>query len=384
MSVRAENVVADGLPPSWNEADRLAALRAYDILDAPGDSEFDDFTQIAAHVCEAPIAVVNLIDEHRQVFAAEIGLGVRQTPLDISICAQAILQSDIFVIPDLTLDDRFTCNPLVTGEPRLRFYGGALLETPSGLPLGTVCVLDYKPRPAGLTERQVSTLHALARQVMTQLELRRAVAEKKRLVAEKELLVLEAHHRVKNSLQMLQSFMTLQARMTTNDETAQQLRESAARVHTFGVMHEHLYSVGTALEVNLATYLRSILDGQSEALASMREGRSIVFHARGNPVWPASDAPAIGLIVMELVTNALKYGEGVVTVTVHHAGTDIVLTAEDDGRGLPADYAPATSKGLGMRVMTGLLRTRRGRLEIDRSRGHTCFVVTLRAPLPQI
>ena len=107
--------------------------------------------KVAAHVCGAPISVINLIDETRQWFKAEIGLGVRETPLDVSICAHAILQPGLFIVPDTLKDRRFACNPLVTGEPNLRFYAGALLETPEGLPLGTVCVLDYKPRE--LTER---------------------------------------------------------------------------------------------------------------------------------------------------------------------------------------------------------------------------------------
>ena len=363
----------DGVQPTWDEADRLAALRAYDVLDQPSDTEFDDFVQIAAHVCEAPIAVVNLIDEARQWFAAEIGLGVRETALDISICAHAILQPDVFVVPDLTDDRRFDCNPLVTGEPRLRFYGGALLKTPSGLPIGTMCVLDYKTRPEGLTERQKSTLRALARQVMTQLELRRTVAEK-------ELLVLEAHHRVKNSLQMLQSLLILQARMTVHAEAAQQLRESAARVHTFGAMHERLYSMGSALHVDLVVYLRDLLDSQSDTIASMLVDRSIRFDAPESASWPASDAPAVGLVTVELVTNALKYGEGTVTVTIRQSHDETVLTVEDEGNALPIGYTPATSKGLGMRVLTGLLRARRGHLEIDRARGHTCFVAALREP----
>jgi two-component sensor histidine kinase len=348
-------------------------LRSYDILDAPPSSEFDAFVQIAAHVCQAPIAVVSLIDEARQVFIGEIGLGVRETPLDISICAYAILQPDVFVVPDLTKDSRFERNPLVTGVPHLRFYGGALLETPDGLPLGTLCVLDYEPRPDGLTSRQKSTLRALARQVMTHLELRRAVGEK-------DLLVLEAHHRVKNSLQMLQSLMTLQARMMKHEEAAQQLRESAARIHTFGAMHEHLYRVGASLEVNLADYLRTVLDGQRDALASMLDDRSIAFSAVGSPSWPASDAPSVGLIVMELVTNALKYGKGVVHVTVQHANNEILLTVSDEGNELADDYLPATSKGLGMRVITGLLRARQGQLHVDRTREYTCFVATLGRP----
>ena len=359
--------------PDWTETDRLAALRSYDVLDAPATAEFDDFIQIAAYVCDAPIAVVNLIDEDRQVFAGEIGLGVRETPLDVSICAHAILQQDMLVIPDLTQDRRFECNPLITGAPHLRFYGGALLKTSSGLPLGTVCVLDYKPRPEGLTARQEATLRALARQVMTQLELRRTVAEK-------ELLVLEAHHRVKNSLQMLQSLMLLQAKTAKDESAAKQLRDSAARIQMFGAMHEHLYKAGGEVEVNLATYLRGILDSQRDAVASMMQGRQIIFSAPGQPRWAAFDAPAVGLIALELVTNALKYGGGTITVTIDDTGGPTVLTVEDEGTALPAAFTPSSGKGLGMRVLAGLVHARQGGLEIDRSRGHTCFVATLREP----
>ncbi|HEV2602403.1 MAG TPA: PAS domain-containing protein [Microvirga sp.] len=162
--------------PAWSEAERLAALRDFGILDTAPEAAFDDIARIAAHVCGAPIAVVNFIEDERQWFKAEIGLGVRETPLDVSICAHAILQPGLFVVPDTTKDRRFQNNPLVTGEPGLRFYAGALLETQDGLPLGTLCVLDTQVRPEGITEAQGQTLLALARQVMTQLEHRRALA----------------------------------------------------------------------------------------------------------------------------------------------------------------------------------------------------------------
>ena len=168
---------ADARPP-WNEAERLAALQRYEILDTPREPEFDDVARLAADSFDAPIGVVNLIAQGRQWFKAEVGIGVDELPLDVSICAHAILQQGIFVVPDTTKDDRFRCNPLVSGVPGLRFYAGALLETPEGLPLGTVCVLDTKSRPDGITERQRLTLEVLARQVMSQLELRRAVAQR--------------------------------------------------------------------------------------------------------------------------------------------------------------------------------------------------------------
>jgi two-component sensor histidine kinase len=361
----------DAMKPRWIEKERLAALHGYGILDAPDDPALDDFVEIAAHVCDTPISVVNLIDATRQWFAAEKGLGVRQTGVDVSICAHAILQSDLFVVPDLTRDARFGCNPLVAGDPRLRFYAGALLETPEGLPLGTLCVLDYTPRPAGLTAQQARMLRALARQVMVQLELRR-------FATEKELLVQEAHHRVKNSLQMVQSLLTLQARAAA-PEAAAQLRASAGRVLTFGAMHEQLYRVGAAVEVELGAYLGELVAHQKAALASMLEGREVVFSG-AKISWPSSDAPALGLIMMELVTNALKYGEGQVTATLRQAGDAVELAVADEGQGLPDDFEPTRSTGLGMRVIGGLLRGRTGAMQIDRSGGHTRFVVTLPRP----
>ncbi|MFN3672904.1 MAG: PAS domain-containing protein [Bosea sp. (in: a-proteobacteria)] len=175
--------------PSWTEAERLAALRSYDILDTEREGFFDELTEIAALICKAPIAVVNLVADTRQFFKAEIGLGVRETPVDISICAHAILQRGVFVVPDTTLDRRFASNPLVTGEPRLRFYAGALLETPEGIPIGTVCVLDHKSRPEGLTREQELTLQGLARAAMAKLEYRKIAASLRR--REEELARLQ-------------------------------------------------------------------------------------------------------------------------------------------------------------------------------------------------
>lgn len=152
------------------EAARLAALASYDVLDTPRERDFDDVAELASQICGTPVAVVNLIGEGRQFFKAEVGLGVRETPLDTSFCARAILEDEFLLVPDATKDARFACNPLVTGEPHLRFYAGALLKTDEGHALGTVCVLDYAPRE--LTELQAKTLRLLARQVMKQLELR--------------------------------------------------------------------------------------------------------------------------------------------------------------------------------------------------------------------
>jgi len=176
--VLLSDVIDKGIEPeaAWIEQDRLKALRSYEILDTPREEDFDDIVKMASQICNMPVSLVSFVADNRQWFKAKVGVTLDETPLDVSICKQAILQPGLFVVPDTTKDDRFNCNPLVTGEPHLRFYAGAVLETPEGLPLGTLCVLDYKPRV--LTEQESFTLKALARQVMTQLELRRALRAK--------------------------------------------------------------------------------------------------------------------------------------------------------------------------------------------------------------
>lgn len=160
------------------EEQRLAALARYGVLDTPRERSFDEIAALAAKLCEVPIAVVNLVGGGRQFFKAEVGLGVRETPIESSFCAQAILEEDFLLVPDAAQDPRFACNPLVVGEPQIRFYAGALLKTQEGLAIGTLCTLDYRPRQ--LTALQQETLCVLARQVMAQLELRRAADERTR------------------------------------------------------------------------------------------------------------------------------------------------------------------------------------------------------------
>lgn len=157
------------LPP--NEQERLKALRETKVLDAPVDSGFDDLAQLAARICETPIALVSLVDECRQWFMARVGLDVKETHRDLAFCSHAILGTETIVVPDAREDPRFADNALVTGEPYVVFYAGVPLISPSGHALGTLCVIDHVPRE--LDEIQLDTLQVLARQVTAQLELRR-------------------------------------------------------------------------------------------------------------------------------------------------------------------------------------------------------------------
>ena len=159
------------------EQARLAALRKYKILDTVPEKAFDDLTLLASQICETPIALITLIDSSRQWFKSRVGVEVGETSRDLAFCAFAILQKDLLVVEDATQDPRFSSNPLVQSDPKIRFYAGAQLRSSDQLPLGTLCVIDRKPRQ--LSERQYSALEALSRQVQAQLELRRNLIELK-------------------------------------------------------------------------------------------------------------------------------------------------------------------------------------------------------------
>jgi PAS domain S-box-containing protein len=157
-----------------NETARLDVLHRYAILDTAPEQPFDDLTRLAAHVCGTPIALISLVDADRQWFKSKVGLTVTETSRDIAFCAHALMQTDLFVVLDALADDRFATNPLVTSDPKVRFYAAAPLVSPDGYVLGTLCVIDHVPRDLSLEQRDA--LGALSRQVVSQLELRRHVA----------------------------------------------------------------------------------------------------------------------------------------------------------------------------------------------------------------
>src|SRR5258705_2004639 len=163
------------VPIPLNEVKRLKVLWQYDVLDTVPEEVFDDLTELAARICEAPIAMITLVDENRQWFKSKIGVTVNETSRDISFCAHAINQEDLFIVPDAAKDERFANSPLVISEPKIRFYAGAPLITPDGYTLGTLCVIDKVPRE--LRPDQKQALGILARHVVSQLELRRRSRE---------------------------------------------------------------------------------------------------------------------------------------------------------------------------------------------------------------
>jgi diguanylate cyclase (GGDEF)-like protein len=176
------NVASPGqaAPLPANEPERLEALLRYEILDTDSERHFDDLTLLASHICQTPIALVSLVDKDRQWFKARIGLSVAETPRDFSFCAHAILQPNLFIVRDATEDTRFADNPLVTSEPKIRFYAGMpLFTSDSKHALGTLCVIDRVPRELNASQKE--SLAALARQVQALLELRLRLQQEKHL-----------------------------------------------------------------------------------------------------------------------------------------------------------------------------------------------------------
>ena len=210
------------VPNGQTEAKRLKVLWQYEVLDTVPEEVFDDLTELAARICEAPIALISLVDENRQWFKSKVGITVKETTREISFCDHAIRQSELFIVPDATKDARFADNPLVLEEPRIRFYAGAPLITPDGYALGTLCVIDKAPRQ--LRPEQKQALVILARHVVSQLELRRRSREVRDLRAE--------HRQVKTEMDTLRAELASAKRQLarhTNSRPAAKRKPRAAR-----------------------------------------------------------------------------------------------------------------------------------------------------------
>lgn len=348
------------------EQPRVAAVKRYDILDTPQDGAFDRITAIAARRFDVPIAIISVVDEDRIWFKSHHGLDINQIDKGPGLCASAILSNEPHILQNAEIDPRSLANPLVAGEFGLRFYAGVPLQTRDGHNLGTLCVIDKKPR--SVTPEEIDDLKDLAAVVMDQLELRLSARE---AVAQAKLMAREIDHRVMNSLQFVSGLLAMQSRQSDTASAVDQLEAAANRVAAVARVHQHFYIEEAAETVSCITFLRRLCADLSGIL-----GRPIAVDGAGGSV-PTSQIQSIGLIVNELVTNAAKHGAGEIRVTYQTATELQEIIVCDEGEGFPVSFDPYELGGsLGMKVITTLADQLGGGVTAKNlPTGGSCFVV---------
>lgn len=347
-------------PLPRNEACRLEALYRYHVLDTPAAEGFDNLIQLTSMVCQVPISLVSLIDEKRQWFKARLGLAATETDRDLAFCAHAILQPDIFEVPDAAADPRFADNPLVQGAPHIRFYAGMPLVNADGFALGTLCVIDRVPRT--LTPLQRQTLQILGVQVIAQLELHRQIDQiqqaeastRQALTREKELSDLKtrfiamASHEFRTPLTtILASAETLErySHKFTPEKQQVVLKRIQTSVHQLIDLLNDMLSVNkaesgkldcTLAPVNLQQVCRDL--AEEVQLAQVDNASPIEFTATGENFQVLADEKLLRHILINLLSNAVKYSPDLtpVSFTLSCRADQIVMQVCDRGIGIPA------------------------------------------------
>lgn len=244
---------------------RCGAIDEYQILETPREPRFDDITKLAATICEASFAAISFVCDDRQWFKSEIGIGIDQTPISKSFCAYAIRQPDLFTVLDAQQHPLFSHNPLVVGDPGIRFYAGMPITAHDGTPIATLCVLDVVARPLGISDIQRQTLQVLAKQVEVQLELRRAIIERDDRSAEQHSTSLAlqwmAHHDPLTKLGNRTLFHSqLEGALSTSNSDGSGVALILIDVDHFKQINDSLgHDAGDALLCSFASRLRSIV-----------------------------------------------------------------------------------------------------------------------------
>lgn len=290
-----------------NEADRLAALRRYRILDTEPEQSFDDLAMLASQICGAPMALITLVDTDRQWFKSRVGVSVKETSRDVAFCAHAIQQTDLFIVPDASRDPRFQDNPLVKSEPLIRFYAGAPLVTPDGQALGTICVLDRVPRE--LTPEQMAALSALRRQVLAQLELRRNLGE-------------------------------LSDALRTRDRAEDDQRRLIAELRS---ALDSVDKLSSLLPYCSACQINMVIPADPDSIVDVIDG---VLQLLRSKSWPEEKAVEVQLALQEALANAIRHGCGgdpskhVQCCVTHDDSGEVVIVIRDPGTGFDPGAVP--------------------------------------------
>jgi signal transduction histidine kinase len=331
--------------PAALEDRRVLALHEYNVLDTPPESVFDDIARIASTVCATPMALISLVETERQWFKAAHGASVRETAIEESICAHAILQDDLLVVPDTLLDERFVDGPLVTGPPHIRFYAGALLKNSEGLAIGAVCVLDTVSR--SLSEAQGQCLRALARQVMAQLELRRMLAGSERVSQYRASLLASAGHDFRTPMTTAMLAFDL-ARHAAADKMERIVRMGQEALQNVDNGLARMLSVASGRrtfepEALVPTDLNTVLGHVATTHATAARRRNIRLRVARTRCTVPSAARQLETLIGNLVANSVKYTPkgGGVLVGCRKRDGQVDIEVIDTGPGIAEDQVDA-------------------------------------------
>lgn len=396
------------IPP--DEERRLSALRSYGVLDSPFEKDYDDLCRLAATICGAPMALISFIDRDRQWFKSVIGLDTREISRDLAFCAHAIWQDGVFEVPDATLDERFADNPLVTGSPDIRFYAGQPLRSPDGYALGTLCTLDRVPRV--LDDRQREALSILARQVVTQLELRRAARELAKLNEDKDRFFSVIAHDMRSPFSGLLGLIDLMhdfGRSMGREEIDKYLGLLHQGLHNYYKFSENLLKWAQLEQGKMAFHpeelsVRLLVD---EVLAPLSETLS-----RKNLTVTLDIPKVLGFqgdrnmaesALRNLVSNAVKFTPegGKIRLTALGKGGEIRVAVSDTGTGMDQAQLEALREGrrtpsrsgthgepgtgLGLVLARQFAARHGGRIEFDSTEGvGTTAVLVLPVQPPEL
>jgi signal transduction histidine kinase len=359
-------------PLPVNETTRLEALRDFDVLDTPPEQAFDDLTMLASQICNTPVAMVSLVDGDRQWFKSKVGTEATETPRDVAFCAHAILEPDLFIIPDAEADERFVGNPLLTSEPHIRFYAGAPLITPDGHAIGTLCTIDRVSRQ--LSPEQTDALRALARQAMTQFELRRNLKKLQELEKLREGLTSMIVHDLRTPLtSLLGGLLSMEMLGELNADQRELLKMSIHGGQTLLGMINDLLDISKMEDGSLKlerarVRVEELVDQALQQVTRLAAQKEIALVREIEPDLPALYADEAKLVrtLVNLLGNALKFTPpgGRVTLAARRSGTEqaVEFSVTDTGEGIPAEafeqifekFGQVESRQAGRKMSTGL------------------------------
>jgi signal transduction histidine kinase len=386
-----------------NEQARIHALLQYEILDTEAEAVYDDFVELASYICQTPIALISLVDPTRQWFKATVGCPASETSRDVAFCAHAIHQSDVFVVPDTLTDSRFVDNPLVTGDPHIRFYAGAPLITPAGLAIGTLCAIDREPRI--LSPEQITALQTLARQVVSQLELRRLTKELQQVLESKNKLFHILSHDLRSPFNGILAFSQALAdeAETLSREEIQDFSQTVLNsAEQFMHLIDNLLQC-TRFELGSLEYqpntvtIDSVVGNVLTLLKGNAAQKKVNLVCETNPATEVfADSTMLHSIFQNLIGNSIKFtpSNGRVTVRAADQGSMIQVSVIDSGVGVPPEKlahlfelmagrstdgtAGEKGTGLGLLLCKDLVEKHGGQLWVDSVVGQgTSFHLTL-------